>query len=115
MKTSRSLDNMVARRTLHLGIEQEEMDKIRETYFLVEDHIRNDSLNIIDTHLKGSKPEDDVFKTSYAMVGKEGRGAPLYIGLHGSYGFAMCPSYTHFFTKYLTLEFFSYLFKHANI
>ena len=46
---------------------------------------------------------------------KRGRGAPLFIELYGSYGFAMCPSSTQCFTKYLTLEFSSCLSSHTNI
>ena len=39
----------------------------------------------------------------------------LFIGLDGSYDFATCLSSTHFFTKYLTLEFFSSLSNYTNI
>ena len=48
-----------------------------------------------------------LLKISYDMIWQEGREAPLFVGLHGSYGFAMCSSSTHFFIKYLTLEFSS--------
>ena len=62
-------------------------------------------------------PRTDVcitFKSSL-MRGRFRRGAPLFIGLYDSYGFAMHPPSTHFFTKYVTLEYSSYLSNNTNI
>ena len=40
---------LVARRNLeHLGLREERMEAIRKGYVLVEDHLRDDSLRIID-------------------------------------------------------------------
>lgn len=41
---------------------------------------------------------------------KEGGEHPLYIGLYGSYGVALCSHFPSFFIKYLTLESFLYLY-----
>ena len=43
------------------------------------------------------------------MVWQEGMGAPLFIRLHGSYGFAICPSSTHFLQN-IYLQNFSYAY-----
>ena len=44
---------LVARRNLeHLGLREERMEAIRKGYVLVEDHLRDDSLRIIDDRLK---------------------------------------------------------------
>ena len=46
---------------------------------------------------------------------KRGGKHPLFIRLHGSYSFIMCPSSTQLFTKYLTLEFSSCLSNHISV
>ena len=44
-------------------------------------------------------------KPLMSWYGKRGIVAPLFIELYVLYGFAMCPSSTQCFTKYLILEF----------
>ena len=46
---------------------------------------------------------------------RQRRGAPLFIGLDDSYGFVIYPSFTHFLTKHITVEFSPYLSNHTNI
>lgn len=63
------LQVLVARRSLEfLGLPKEDMDRLREAYVLVEDHINEESLGIISDHMKPCDPSNDYYEFKLTNV-----------------------------------------------
>ena len=106
---------------LHLGINTRDQLYMGNQLFIHHNLVQHNTLALfISLPYHNTTTLDDNFAIFYLRhlmpwYGKRGRGAPLFIEFCGSYGFAICPSSTQCFTKYLTLEFSPFLSSHTNI